>query len=380
MTLEKGSKSKDSPSYEQNKRFTAWGQHTDSMNCSELGIKECDEQGISKFCFEVEEGFKCDCPSWWGFTGDRCDESSAQLVYYKTTSIAFLVLALFTFCLDISNAVTLTKFYIKASTENKGRVKKARLRPLLILGIIKHILFLSFVSINIKGSFSSVEEFVLDNVKSFVRQDFEYIFPVNTRLFYFLLYGSFSTLVLQTVAIYVSWVNLLYSLPNFLIHFRFHKLAVFVGKSSPYIVGIYFLAWVIVISLGYFADTVIVTSVIAVVYVVVGLLTRRDMKLTLSGNNFELSEDLKGVVFLILRSSALFLISWLFLWIGVAVNVVGGDIALRNPPGPVNLGMVGQDISVVSGFFLSCTVSWYISRIISNFTPNFTTRKLRHSG
>lgn len=343
------------------------------MNCSEEGLKECDNSGITKFCFEIEGGgFECDCPSWWGFTGETCDGSSIQLVYYKTVSIVFLFLTLFSFSLDIYNAVTLTKFYNNACPENRARVKRARLRSLLGLGLLKHVVFLGFIVINLIGAFASGEELVREVSRSLVAPDFEYVFPVNARLFYFLLYGSFSALVLQTVEIYVSWVNLLYSLPNFLIHFRYHKLAVFVGKSSPYVVWLYSFTWIIFISLGYLSDAVLISGVIAVFYVIVGLLARRDMRLTFEAKDDELSDDLKGVVFLVLRSSTLFLTCWLLLWISVVINNGFGDISRSSPPGSLNIGMVGQDASVGFAFFLSCTVSWYIAKILSNFNPEVT--------
>lgn len=341
------------------------------MNCSEIGFGECTSNGLIKYCYEIDtDFFECDCPSWWGFTGDNCDEISIQLIYFKFSSVLFLSLGLLSFFFDFLNSITLLKIYTKSKDKGvKEKIKLGRFIPLSVLGTIKNILFLCFAVINLIVAFSDEPKFDLFKQKSILFTDYEYVYPINGRAFIFLLFGSVSFLMLQSLEIFKSWINLVKSLPDFVITFKYRNLAVVFGRLSPFLAWSYSLFWVTLLALGYFADVILITVLTAVFYIVLLVLARRSMKLTLGDfvKNLAKDDPLRKASFLVLRSSALILMFWISLWTGSVISLISTDYSNNTSPGTYSIAKFGQDLAILFGIGLSYTVSWYVCRTLKNY-------------
>lgn len=341
------------------------------FNCSSIGFGECDIDGLVRYCFEIDDDiFECDCPSWWGYTGEFCDESSGQLIYYRAISLFFLHVGAFSFFLDLSNAKTGAYLYRTSSDQFRKRMKNARLPSLLILGVVKNCFFAGFLAVNMIGSFTSGSNYALFNQESVFFEDYQQVYPVNGRLWLFFFFGTLSTLVLQSIEIFVSWIALLNNVPDLMITFKYHKAAVYITRLSPYLGYGYTVVWMTLLGLGYFLDVTLLTAVIAVSYVVVISLARRAMKYTLLGTALHLSKDdkIQKVSFLVLRSSALFLFSLTGIIVSAVFGIIGGRFSINFEPGSWSLGMFGENLAAGFGTIYSYTVSWYVAESLNTFT------------
>lgn len=96
--------------------------HSDCTSNNDQGIE------IFKVCYlkvswSDEENF-CDCSSWYGFTGDDCDQVSTANVYFKVSLIMQLLLSfvgVVALVSELSRYLTpLSRFAIRSSDYKKG--------------------------------------------------------------------------------------------------------------------------------------------------------------------------------------------------------------------------------------------------------------------
>lgn len=313
------------------------------------------DDDVVRHCFETA-GFSsktnfCDCSTWYGWTGDSCDEETTRLVLQRYTTLALLVISVIMLFVSVRTLVL----------NHIMEVKRDALFFTLLFTVLGILSFAINVSFRLKPLIDPTA-FHIRTFKTIALGDFENVGGGSGNHGSYFLVLATSCESLSSLCLILSWDIVLSKVSRFQSQDRQNSVKKWTLRLKIFSF-VYFSGLIVFLSLGFLYEAFFLIALVSfgVTVFFVGA-SCRFLRTFKELQNGSIAVSLTNR--LVYKISIITSICRIFVIIGsVGFFLASNGIEERLKEDEINYGNIFRDLAAVSSLLLVLTTTWYVNSV-----------------